>query len=71
MNYGRNTRLALLYKISTIKIFKDFMNLKIVFNNIDLEKVKKVFEDLKINIMHHVKQDYIISSFDKMVILIN
>lgn len=52
-------------RLVQLKFLKDFINLKIVFKNIDLEKVKKVFNDLKINIMHHVKQDYIISSFDK------
>lgn len=52
-------------RLVQLKFLKDFLDLSIYFENIDVKKVNDVLNELKKNIKHHLKVDYIISSFDK------
>ena len=50
-----------------IKFLKDFLNSEEIIKNfdLDLKYINDIFNDLKIKITHHIKEDYIISSFNE------
>ncbi len=52
-------------RLVQLKFLKDYLNSSIILEDIDSNIVKNIFDDLKNNIKHHIKKDYIISSFDK------
>jgi hypothetical protein len=50
-----------------IKFIKDFLHSEELIKNFDLDikHINDIYDDLKIKISHHIKEDYIISSFNE------